>query len=37
MLEEDLNLVGYLSIVSCVVPSFSKDHHACEFRDCVAL
>jgi len=37
MLEEDLNLVGYFSIVICVVARFSKDHHACEFRDCLTL
>jgi len=37
MLEEDLNHVGFISILCYVVPRFSKDQHACEFRDCLAL
>jgi len=37
MLEEDLNLVGYSAVVSCVVPMFPKDHHVCGFRDCLAF
>ena len=37
MLEEDLNLVGYSAIVSCVVPRVSNDNHAFEFRDCLTL
>ena len=37
MMGEYLNLVEYSAIVSCVVLRFSKDLHACEFRDCLTL
>jgi hypothetical protein len=33
MLEEDFNLVGYSTVVGCVVTSVSKDHNAFVFRD----
>jgi hypothetical protein len=37
MLEEDLNLVGSSDIVSCVVPTISKDHNAFKSMDCLTL